>query len=100
MTKSEVHGKRYEAEKASHGGHYTERDAETGQFTVSLSGEDLRLPERTSEKIAAETNTAGNCSEGGEKTRDIWDADTLFHALEVCEDERLKLAINLAPPST
>lgn len=30
------------------------------------------------------------------KTRDIWDADTLFHALEVCEDERLKLAINLA----
>jgi len=67
VTKSEVHGKRYEAEKASHGGHYTERDAETGQFTVSLSGEDLRLPERTSEKIAAETNTAGNCSEGGEK---------------------------------
>ena len=30
------------------------------------------------------------------KTRAIWDADTLFHALEVCEDERLKLAINLA----
>ena len=30
------------------------------------------------------------------KTRDIWDADTLFHALEVCEDERLKLAINLS----
>ena len=26
----------------------------------------------------------------------IWDAPTLFHALEVCEDERLKLAINLA----
>ncbi len=30
------------------------------------------------------------------KTRNIWDADILFHALEVCEDERLKLAINLA----
>ena len=28
--------------------------------------------------------------------RDIWDAPTLFHAIEVCEDERLKLAINLA----
>ena len=30
------------------------------------------------------------------KKREIWDAPTLFHALEVCEDERLKLAINLA----
>ena len=30
------------------------------------------------------------------KKRDIWDAPTLFHAIEVCEDERLKLAINLA----
>lgn len=30
------------------------------------------------------------------KKRDIWDAPTLFHALEVCEDERLRLAINLA----
>lgn len=28
--------------------------------------------------------------------RDIWDAQTLFHALELCEDERLKLAINLS----
>lgn len=28
--------------------------------------------------------------------REIWDAPTLFHALEVCEDERLKLAINLS----
>lgn len=28
--------------------------------------------------------------------REIWDAETLFHALEVCEDEQLKLAINLA----
>lgn len=28
--------------------------------------------------------------------RDIWDAPTLFHAIEVCEDERLKLAINLS----
>lgn len=28
--------------------------------------------------------------------REIWDAATLFHALELCEDERLKLAINLA----
>ena len=30
------------------------------------------------------------------KKREIWDAPTLFHALEVCEDDRLKLAINLA----
>lgn len=30
------------------------------------------------------------------KKRDIWDAPTLFHALEVCKDERLKLAINLS----
>ena len=30
------------------------------------------------------------------KKRDIWDAPTLFHAIEVCEDERLKLAINLS----
>lgn len=30
------------------------------------------------------------------KKRDIWDAPTLFHALEVCEDERLRIAINLA----
>ena len=28
--------------------------------------------------------------------RAIWDADTLFHALEVCEAPRLKLAINVA----
>ena len=60
-------GKRYEAEKASHGGHYTEPDAETGQFTVSLSGEDLRLPERTSEKIAAETNTSRSFVENAER---------------------------------
>lgn len=31
-----------------------------------------------------------------QKKRDIWDAPTLFHAIEVCEDERLKLAINLS----
>ncbi len=30
------------------------------------------------------------------KERDIWDAETLFHALEVCDDERLKLCINLS----
>ena len=29
-------------------------------------------------------------------TREIWTADDLFHALEVCTDERLALAINLA----
>ena len=28
--------------------------------------------------------------------RSMWDAETLFHALEVCEDEDLKLAINVA----
>ena len=51
-------GKRYEAEKASHGGPRDNERSATGQFTASLSGEDLRLPERTSEKIAAETNTS------------------------------------------
>ena len=30
------------------------------------------------------------------KKREIWDAPTLFHAMEVCTDERLKLALNLA----
>lgn len=30
------------------------------------------------------------------KKREIWDAPTLFHALEVCEEECLKLAINLS----
>lgn len=30
------------------------------------------------------------------KTRAIWDADTLFRAIALCEDTRLKLAINLA----
>ena len=29
-------------------------------------------------------------------TREIWTADDLFHALDVCDDERLSLAINLA----
>ncbi|MCI9265036.1 MAG: site-specific integrase [Oscillospiraceae bacterium] len=31
-----------------------------------------------------------------EKQREIWDAETLLHALEVCDDDLLKLAINLA----
>ena len=30
------------------------------------------------------------------KKREIWTAETLFHAIEVCDDERLKLALNLA----
>ena len=30
------------------------------------------------------------------KKREIWTAETLFHAIEVCEDDRLKLALNLA----
>lgn len=30
------------------------------------------------------------------KAREIWTAEMLFHALELCEDERLALAINLA----
>lgn len=28
--------------------------------------------------------------------RDIWDSQTLFHAIDCCEDERLKLCLNLA----
>ena len=60
-------GKRYEAEKASHGGHYKERDTETGQFTVSLTKEDLRSPERTSDKIAEETNTSRSYVEKAEQ---------------------------------
>ena len=32
----------------------------------------------------------------GYAKREIWTAETLFHALEVCEDETLKLAMNLA----
>lgn len=30
------------------------------------------------------------------KKREIWNAETLMYALEVCEDERLKLAMNLS----
>ena len=30
------------------------------------------------------------------KKREIWTADTLFHALEVCDDPRLRLCINLS----
>ncbi len=30
------------------------------------------------------------------KEREIWDAQTLFHAIACCEDPRLKLALNLA----
>lgn len=30
------------------------------------------------------------------KRREIWTAETLFHAIDLCEDERLKLAMNLA----
>ena len=30
------------------------------------------------------------------KERDIWDSQTLFHAIDCCEDERLKLCLNLA----
>lgn len=30
------------------------------------------------------------------KEQEIWTAETLFHALELCEDDRLTLAINLA----
>ena len=33
---------------------------------------------------------------GEHETREIWTAETLFHAIEVCEDPRLKLAMNLA----
>lgn len=31
-----------------------------------------------------------------EKKRDIWDAPRLFHAIEICKDERLKLCMNLS----
>ena len=31
-----------------------------------------------------------------QQEREIWTAETLFHATEVCEDKKLKLAINLA----
>lgn len=30
------------------------------------------------------------------KEREIWDSQTLFHAIECCDDERLKLCLNLA----
>jgi len=30
------------------------------------------------------------------KTRDIWDAETLFKAIELCDDDIIKLALNLA----
>ena len=43
-------------------------------------------------------NPAANAStpKWKKKERDIWTAETVMYALEVCEDERLKLAISLA----
>ena len=32
------------------------------------------------------------------KERDIWTADILFKALELCDDDNLSLALNLAFP--
>ena len=40
--------------------------------------------------------THATVSKHKSQKRDIWTADTLMYALSVCEDERLKLAINLS----
>ena len=45
------------------------------------------------EKNPAENATAPDVKY---KKREIWTAETLFHALEVCDDPRLALALNLA----
>ena len=51
-------GKQYEAEKSAHGGlRHRERNA-SGQFTTSPTKEDLWSPDRTSNRIASETNTS------------------------------------------
>ena len=57
-------GKRYEAEKKSHGGNCTGRDAETGKFLKSQTN---GPSERTSERIAAETNTSKSYVESAER---------------------------------
>lgn len=61
-------GKRYEAEKASHGGLRNDgRDSSTGQFATSRTKEDLWSPERTSDRIVAETNTSRSYVEKAER---------------------------------
>ena len=60
-------GKRYEAEKASHGGARENERTETGQFTASLQNEDLRVSDRTSARIAEELNTSRSYVERAEK---------------------------------
>lgn len=60
-------GKQYEAEKSAHGGlRHRERNA-SGQFTTSPTKEDLWSPDRTSNRIASETNTSKNYVEYAEK---------------------------------
>ena len=36
------------------------------------------------------------CQKQRSAKSEIWTAETLMHALEVCDDDRLKLALNLA----
>lgn len=61
-------GKRYEAEKAMHGGsQFRDRDLETGQFTSSSQNEYSRSGERTVFQIANETNTSGSYVQRAEK---------------------------------
>ena len=36
------------------------------------------------------------CQKPRSAKSEIWTAETLMHALEVCDDDRLKLALNLA----
>ena len=86
-------GKRYEAEKASHGGPRDNERSATGQFTASLSGEDLRLPERTSEKIAAETNTSRSFVENAERfAKGVDAAEILSGSLKAKRDDVAAIA--------
>lgn len=62
-----VIGKQYEAEKSSRGGVRQQGRSSNGQFTASLTKEDLRSPDKTSERIAAETNTSRSYVESAER---------------------------------
>lgn len=53
-----VIGKRYEAEKAAHGGIREMVREQNGKFTASVQNEQLRQTETTAEMIAKETNTS------------------------------------------
>jgi hypothetical protein len=79
-----VIGKQYEAEKSSRGGVRQQGRSSNGQFTASLTKEDLRSPDKTSERIAAETNTSRSYVESAERyARGVDAAEEMIPGIKV-----------------